>query len=430
MWLFVPGVPSETSCRSAPESEGLSLASCSPSIDWENRAAVSLTWRGKPQQPQVWLRRWKQGGFIRRLSGLTCSPSTLDRGVALFISSLRAIPARTTASPESAPGQTESGFLRPKFAALPPSAGLMLSSARTCRGTPTGRSGPSSQHWKDWATALRQEYSRRPKPATPCGASDCSSWPSPMAGAAGTENYNAAGNSDFSRKAMELAEETLAQNWAAPRASSHHGPGEHGQGGQDLQTQVDQWEAPTVGAVTGGNRTRSGARSDELLLTGQAVETSQKWSSPKASDPEKAGPNMRGSKGDVPLPGQAAQWASPLAQNHKGSGTAIHRPDNGKLRDDMLHFQAEQLFLPPSSPAQATADGLTCLTDSPNSNRHSAKRKLNPIFVEALMRWPTGLSGFERQETAWTRWWQLQRSYLWALDWESSREIQGGLFDG
>jgi hypothetical protein len=41
----------------------------------------------------------------------------------------------------------------------------------------------------------------------------------------------------------------------------------------------------------------------------------QKWSSPKASDPEKAGPNMRGSKGDVPLPGQAVNWPGPAAGN-------------------------------------------------------------------------------------------------------------------
>ena len=45
------------------------------------------------------------------------------------------------------------------------------------------------------------------------------------------------------------------------------------------------------------------------------------------------------------------------------------------------------------------------------------------------MRWPTGLSGFERQETAWTQWWQLQRSYLSALDWGSSEtEVQHDLF--
>lgn len=67
-------------------------------------------------------------------------------------------------------------------------------------------------------------------------------------------------------------------------------------------------------------------------------------------------------------------------------------------------------------------------TDSPNSNQPSVKRKLNPIFVEALMRWPTGLSGFERQETAWTRWWLLMPSFLSALVSASEEVGQMDLF--
>jgi len=192
-----------------------------------------------------------------------------------------------------------------------------------------------------------------------------------------------------------------ASQWAVPKVLQG-GPNSNREarraGGPDLQEMATQWEAPSVAVTDGSRMARGGDRSDELLLTGQANEA-------------------------------AKMWAGPLAQNHKGSGTAVHRPDNGKLRDDILSFQAEQLFLPPSFPAQPTADGSTCSTASPNSNQPSAKRKLNPIFVEALMRWPTGLSGFERQETAWTQWWQLQRSYLSALDWGSSEtEVQHDLF--
>jgi hypothetical protein len=69
-------------------------------------------------------------------------------------------------------------------------------------------------------------------------------------------------------------------------------------------------------------------------------------------------------------------------------------------------------FLPPSSPAQPTADGSICSTDIPNTNQPSVKRKLNPIFVEALMRWPTGLSGFERQAMGWILWQQRMLTYL------------------
>lgn len=206
-----------------------------------------------------------------------------------------------------------------------------------------------------------------------------------MAGAAATEDHNAAGNSDFSRKAMELAG-ALIEKWTAPSAtdSERGGVMTDAMTGTSLTQQVGSWAGPKV--LQGGPNSNREARGA-------------------------GGPGLQE---------QAATWASPLAQNHKGSGTAIYRPDNGKLRDDILSFQAEQLFHPPSSPAPATADGSTSSTASPNSNLPSAKRKLNPIFVEALMRWPTGLSGFARQETAWTQWWQLQRSYLSALDWGSS----------
>lgn len=177
--------------------------------------------------------------------------------------------------------------------------------------------------------------------------------------------------------------DVVAENWAAPRTSDTNGAGLHGDGGMDLRTQAAQWEAPSVAVTAGSRLTRSGSRSDEMLLTGQALETSH--------------------------------WAAPCAQNYKGS---ITRQD-GKSRMDLLHYQAEQgfdlHFLPPSSPDQPTAAGSTCSTASPNSSPPSVKRKLNPIFVEALMRWPTGLSGFARQETAWTRWWLLMPSYLSAL---------------
>lgn len=342
-WLYVPGV-------AGLNSESVSLSDIS-----ERLAASSVQWRGKPQPPQAWSRRWKQGGFIRRLSGLTCEPSTLDRGVEQFISSLRVTPARTTPSQASAPEPTASASLPPRSPALPKSAGLVLSSARTSRGTRTNSSPPSLHHWKGWATALRQEYSARPALATPCDASDCSSWLSPRA---------------------EMFEEN-----AGTRARR--------------LAQIDPADRP------GPN--------------GSIANQAAGWSSPKASDPEKAGPNMRGSKGDVPLPGQAVNWAAPAAQNHKGSSEGSIMRQDGKSREDILSYQAEQFFRPPSFPGQPIAGGSTFSTDSPNSNQPSVKRKLNPIFVEALMRWPTGLSGFERQETAWTRWLHVQLSFLSAL---------------
>lgn len=53
-----------------------------------------------------------------------------------------------------------------------------------------------------------------------------------------------------------------------PNTSSGTGPGEHGMGGPNLQTVL--LPTPQVADVTGGHKTRSGSRSNELLLPGVA----------------------------------------------------------------------------------------------------------------------------------------------------------------
>jgi len=340
-WLYVPG------------SADLNSALPSPSAIGERLHAASVTWRGKPQQPQAWSRRWKQGGFIRLLSGLTLEPSTADRGVASFISSLREIHARTTAWLESAPGRTESGSSPPKSFASPRSAGLILSSVRTCRGTRTDSLKPSSRHWKGWATALRQEYSARPRPEIPCGASDCSSWQSAKTSRGGWER-DQNGN-------VYPTLEGAAQEWMAPN-------------------------------VPNGGRT--------------------------ANHAEQIGATLyhRGKKVQLGLEHQAKAWPGQAARDFRGANAAAHlEVSSGSLHLDQLPNFVEHVFRLPSSPDQPIAGGSMSSTAGPNSNQPSVKRKLNPIFVEALMRWPTGLSGFERQEMALIRFAQLMPSFLSAL---------------
>jgi hypothetical protein len=92
-WLYVPNLT--TPSPSAPEPEGSNSASSLP----DPERAASLTWRGKHMQPEHWSRAWKRDSWLRRLSGLTLPPSTLDHGVAAFIASLPEIHARRTASP-------------------------------------------------------------------------------------------------------------------------------------------------------------------------------------------------------------------------------------------------------------------------------------------------------------------------------------------
>jgi hypothetical protein len=157
-------------------------------------------------------------------------------------------------------------------------------------------------------------------------------------------------------KKVQLGLEAQVKSWATPRSSDGNGgAAAHGEGGMDLRLQVQTWDVPE-------------------------------------------------------------HWPGPAAQNFKGSSEGSKTCQDGKSRADLLHYAAEQFFVPPSSQDQATLqDGVPSSTSGQSSNQPSVKKRLNPIFVEALMRWPTGLSGFERQATALTQWWQLMPSYLSAL---------------
>lgn len=193
-WLYVPGL------------EGLNSASSSPCP----QRAASLTWRGKPRRPQSWCSAWKRVTWLRRLSGLTLPPSTLERGVVEFIASLPAIPASPTASPASAAAPPTIASSPTRCCASSMSAGLIVSSARTCRGMPTGSSPCSPRHWKGWATALRQEFSARPKPAIPTGESGSSSWPTARTARGGYTRDN--GDPEKARPTLE----GLAEAWMTP----------------------------------------------------------------------------------------------------------------------------------------------------------------------------------------------------------------------
>lgn len=95
MWLHVLKSLLSGSLVSSPEEEGSTSAS---SAQPEAERALWCTSSGKPtQQPASWP-GWKRRPWVMRLAGMTSKPSTLERGVALWISSLVARPARVIPS--------------------------------------------------------------------------------------------------------------------------------------------------------------------------------------------------------------------------------------------------------------------------------------------------------------------------------------------
>lgn len=386
-----------------PASEDLNSASASPCPE----RAASLTWRGKPMPSQTLLREWKRANFIRRLSGLTLPPSTLDRGVASWIASLRETPASPTPSPESAKARTMTDSCLIRSSGSSRSAGLVVSSARTCRGTPTDSFACSSRHWSDWAIALRQEYSARPKWGRAIDESDCSSWPTSTVGDA-----NASGNRP-DKSLLSLTDVVVRQQWASPKTPSGGANSkrkERGAGGPDLQEQVNHWQTPNV---PNGGRSASHAEmiGRTAMHNGRKVQIGlehqvRSWATPRAEDSESSG--IRHSRGVADtLTGQAYLWPTPAARDHKGANSQEHVTTNGtgRMHMDQLPNFVEHAFRC-SPPAPQTPSGET---SSP------PPRSLNPRFVEWLMGWPTGWTDLGQQETGLSHWLRLSRGALLRL---------------
>jgi hypothetical protein len=261
---------------------------------------------------------------------------------------------------------------------------------------------------------------------------------------------------------------------------------------------AEEWRTPQCGDAKRGPKSRRAAcqgYQDQAGRHSLATETAH-WSTPRASDGEKGGPNMRGSKGDLPLPNQAAHWPTPRVGGQGGYGSAKRAldPANCRLEDTVSdrptpmtrdhrsgysQKSAEELwgtkgrplervatdFRPPhqvppilaglpSSPpildfyrrTRATTDsalrsemrallrmgirsrgpGWTRKRPAPFV-RPSFRRRLNPTFVEWLMRMPFGLSGFEREATELTRWLARMRTCLSTLHSPSIAPPQGRL---
>ena len=231
----------------------------------------------------------------------------------------------------------------------------------------------------------------------------------------GTANYNPAGNSDFTRKAEALALALGIANWSTPKA--------------------------TDGAKGGpGQSYGSGGMPP---LPAQAAQ----WQTPVADDQMDRLRGKINSRGEPKLSAQALQLPTPAAQNWKGSSEASITRADGKSRMDILHYRAEQGFTRPD-PA-IMSDGRRSSHHAPISRplwasmiashgrvvsrrilKGRSRRRLNPLFVGWLMGWPIGHALCACSATEFTLWQQHMRGALSRLPMASGPWIWKPSVDG
>ena len=425
MWFYIPS-------NSAPASACLAKA-CAPHASYSaSSTAPFATWSGKPLQPRNLPGLWKREPLIRRLSGLTCLPSTAQRGADAWISSLRASRARTSALPGGVLGLMASArACSSTSSTLPTLARREASFWRTSQPSllpppplwtkPKGfsKNAPPPASWENWPTAggtRNGSLFLRPTLAPATGAHggsaspgggrwdtpDCmpeapntgsnrkaqpaglgnqarmvtaGTWPTPDTGRERTNRSASPGAAD--RPTIAPA----AKLWATPNAHDGRRPGadlKSTQGG-NLNRDAVMWMTPTTQSAKGVDYQRVKGK-NVLILDGQAKALMEQWPTPRATDGTKGGPNQAGSKGDLMLPSAAAQWPTPASRDYR-------TPNRQSLQDRGQGSKGEQLpnFVEHhfSHPVLSTLDGRPL---SPTDR--TLPRRLNPAFACWLMGWP------------------------------------------
>ena len=180
----------------------------------------------------------------------------------------------------------------------------------------------------------------------------------------GTNRYNPAGNSDFTRKAEALA--LGITNWSTPKATdgAKGGPGQsYGSGGTPpLPAQAAQWPTPAA----------------------------QNW------------------KGSSEASVTRADGKSRMDILHYRAEQGFTRPDPATLPDG----PRSSPHAPISRPLWASMIALHGRVVSRRILKGRSRRRLNPLFVGWLMGWPIGHALCACSETEFTLWQRHMRGAL------------------
>lgn len=218
---------------------------------------------------------WTTDGWIVPRSGLTYEPWTDERGVAAWISSLAARPARDFPSPASAAASTTPATFSPTPSASSESVSRQGSFWKMCLARCRTSFMSSCPSYRQWATELRQDSSARRTSARPTGesGSSCSvTWPtvdqfsdSPSANKRANQK-NRQSNNTLAAAALNL--------WPTAQANDGTGSGyREVYHGEQLANQVSRLGLPVPRSGIGGPKSLSGGPNSRQL-----------WATPNAAD--------------------------------------------------------------------------------------------------------------------------------------------------
>ena len=354
----------------------------------------SLLARSKPSLARTWSQRWKRDSWTRLLSGRILKPSHGQSFVTAWTSSLEVIPASHSAqqasdSEEKIHDTSGLGSQMELFPCDPESV-----SSRTSRDTSASDSERSLANWRALVTRLRGEYSQRVKSAHLTNASGSSSWPTCAA-----RDWKGCGNA-VTRKDGKHRLDTLEAVviHGLPRQSNWLTPATVQIQRADMQKRIDY-------RASIGRQYVPGSLEEQMQQHGQAVPDShstdgsrqESWATPKASDPQHAGPNMRDSAGNYALPAQAVreQLATPRAgkTTDENPETWQKRADAGQVATMLLTAQVKAWATPQTRDHRSGDPERFQNPDRSkklNDQMPVQNGKLNPRWVETLMGLPIG----------------------------------------
>ena len=219
MWIHVP----KTYSASAPASEESSLDSEALSL-----LARSVTLRTNSVSPASLRRACRTAPWIQRLSGLTSAPSTQNRGVEKWISSLEDSHVSHTASREASSEKMTQGNSAERSSESPTGLDFQFSFSKMFQASSDSTGTTYDPNYERWAMRLRKDSSQRQKLGHHIRGRDFSSWPTPRVsdtegGIAPNVEMN---NGSFSRKNQEgvrwgVKLKDATANWPTPNASEH-----------------------------------------------------------------------------------------------------------------------------------------------------------------------------------------------------------------